>query len=555
MTIVTGDRGAFVADTLTADLTFYENGQVPTAWDAVARFRGVAEGDMTRYAIPSRSRWCPSIARSATRSWAWGTPGSSPWREGLATVRVAEACLQSAREGRTAAGRMEPREDRCHRSRQDRPAARRPVRLARARCRRCRRQCRRPSTSSTRGQEPFPGEAELAGAPRRVGRPSGRLLATTDYADAIPSADVVVVVVPLVVDDVDAPDFSLLDSATTSIGSPPDRRDPRSLRDDAPVGTTRDRWRPMLEQESGLRRGCRLPPRLLAGASADRACLRGSPQVPQAHRRSRRRGRRPATAFYDAVLEFDERPDLPRPNGVWDLGTAEAAELAKLAETTYRDVNIALANQFALFAEKAGIDVYRVIEAANSQPYSHLHQPGRLRRWALHPCLPPALPVRRSRRHRRPRGPRGECRDAGTRRGAARRRLRRPARRKRGRARRRLSRRGEGDRVLGRLPPHREPEWAGRGAVRPRPVVLKGRVGSPRLVPYGLGNRSTPASSIRPMPRTGRSHPRTCRCQGSGRRAEHFRPLDGGAPVHHVLGRGVHAVDNRGHRLNPRGES
>ena len=73
---------------------------------------------------------------------------------------------------------------------------------------------------------------------------------------------------------------------------------------------------------------------------------------------------------------FDERDDLPRPNGVWDLGTAEAAELAKLAETTFRDVNIGLANQFARFAERAGIDVYQVIEACNSQPYSHIHTPG-----------------------------------------------------------------------------------------------------------------------------------------------------------------------------------
>ncbi len=76
------------------------------------------------------------------------------------------------------------------------------------------------------------------------------------------------------------------------------------------------------------------------------------------------------------MLDFDERTDLARPNGVWDLGSAEAAELAKLAETTYRDVNIGLANQFARYASTAGIDVYQVIEASNSQPYSHIHQPG-----------------------------------------------------------------------------------------------------------------------------------------------------------------------------------
>jgi len=61
---------------------------------------------------------------------------------------------------------------------------------------------------------------------------------------------------------------------------------------------------------------------------------------------------------------------------VWNLGSCEAAELAKLIETTYRDVNIALSNQFAMYAEKSDVDVLQVIEAANSQPYSHIHSPG-----------------------------------------------------------------------------------------------------------------------------------------------------------------------------------
>ena len=83
-----------------------------------------------------------------------------------------------------------------------------------------------------------------------------------------------------------------------------------------------------------------------------------------------------AEEFYAAVLEFDDRPDLARPNGVWNLGSAEAAEMAKLAETTYRDVNIGLANEFGRFAASHGIDVYQVIEASNSQPFSHIHTPG-----------------------------------------------------------------------------------------------------------------------------------------------------------------------------------
>lgn len=50
--------------------------------------------------------------------------------------------------------------------------------------------------------------------------------------------------------------------------------------------------------------------------------------------------------------------------------------MAKLAETSYRDLNIAFANQLALGAERIGVDVRAVIEACNSQPFSHIHQPG-----------------------------------------------------------------------------------------------------------------------------------------------------------------------------------
>ena len=76
------------------------------------------------------------------------------------------------------------------------------------------------------------------------------------------------------------------------------------------------------------------------------------------------------------ALQFDERSDLSRPNGVWEMDSAEAAELAKLAETTYRDINIGFANELAMFSDRHGIDVSEVIEACNSQPFSHIHRPG-----------------------------------------------------------------------------------------------------------------------------------------------------------------------------------
>lgn len=225
------------------------------------------------------------------------------------------------------------------------------------------------------GSEPFPGEHDLQRLLSEL-VPAGALRATTDYADAIPSADAVVLVVPLFVDAEAKPDFGWMDAATQSLA---EHLSPGTLvayETTLPVGTTRDRWKPMLEAGSGLVEGKDFhlvfsPERVLTGRVFED--LRKYPKLvgglsPEGAER--------AIAFYEAVLDFDNRPDLPRGNGVWDLGSAEAAELAKLAETTYRDVNIGLANQFAIYSAKHGIDVYQVIEASNSQPYSHIHRPG-----------------------------------------------------------------------------------------------------------------------------------------------------------------------------------
>jgi nucleotide sugar dehydrogenase len=225
------------------------------------------------------------------------------------------------------------------------------------------------------GREPFPGEAHLADHLARL-VPNGALAATTDSAEAIPDADAVVVVVPLLVDSEGSPNFAAMDSATQDIGRHLTRDTLVIYETTLPVGTTRTRWRPALESASGLTEGRDFhlvysPERVLTGRVF--ADLRKYPKLVGALSVE---GERVARAFYDAVLEFDERTDLARANGVWDLGTPEAAELAKLAETTYRDVNIGLANQFAVFAESAGIDIHRVIDAANSQPYSHIHRPG-----------------------------------------------------------------------------------------------------------------------------------------------------------------------------------
>jgi UDP-N-acetylglucosamine 3-dehydrogenase len=100
ITTVTGERGCFTADTVTADLTFYKNGTEPVQWDRVASFRGVSEGDMIRYAIAKPEPLMTELSNfvAAVR----GEPAEVVGlEEGLVTVRVAELMRESADAGRT----------------------------------------------------------------------------------------------------------------------------------------------------------------------------------------------------------------------------------------------------------------------------------------------------------------------------------------------------------------------------------------------------------------------------------------------------------------------
>ena len=225
------------------------------------------------------------------------------------------------------------------------------------------------------GVEPFPGETFLQEKLSMVVS-AGRLRATTDTASAVADAEAVVIVVPLFVDAEGVPDFGWMDAATRDVAKGLKKGTLVSYETTLPVGTTRNRFAQMLEDGSGLKAGADFhlafsPERVFTGRVF--ADLRRYPKLVGGLTEACGIA---AEKFYAAVLDFDERTDLARPNGVWNLGTPEASEMAKLAETTYRDVNIGLANQFALFAQDNGIDVYAVIEACNSQPFSHIHTPG-----------------------------------------------------------------------------------------------------------------------------------------------------------------------------------
>jgi nucleotide sugar dehydrogenase len=195
---------------------------------------------------------------------------------------------------------------------------------------------------------------------------AGRLRATTDAAAAVRQADVAVLIVPVMLDDAHQPDYRFMDSAVESILGGVHPGLTVIFETTLPVGDTRGRFLPRLEAAAGLHGDKDLfvafsPERLYSGAVF--ANLATYPKLvggvgPESTRR--------AAVFYDSVLDAE----------IVAMSGAEAAEFSKLADTTYRDVNIALANEFARFADRAGVDVQEVIAAANSQPYSHIHQPG-----------------------------------------------------------------------------------------------------------------------------------------------------------------------------------
>ncbi len=215
------------------------------------------------------------------------------------------------------------------------------------------------------------GRAHVAEEPLLAGRvaeahSAGRLRATTDGAAAARASDVVVLIVPVMLDDQHQPDYRHMDAAAGSIAPGLRAGTTVIFETTLPAGDTRNRYVPLLETASGLVSERNLfvafsPERLFTGA-----VFRNLATYPKLVGGTGPAARDRAAAFYASVLDAE----------VVAMSSAEAAELSKLADTTYRDLNIAFANELARYADRIGVDVLEVIRAANSQPYSHIHQPG-----------------------------------------------------------------------------------------------------------------------------------------------------------------------------------
>jgi nucleotide sugar dehydrogenase len=214
------------------------------------------------------------------------------------------------------------------------------------------------------------GEEPGLGALVERAHAAGRLRATADGAAAARAADVVVLIVPVMLDAAHHPDHGYMDSAVESIAPGVHAGSLVIFETTLPVGDTRDRYAPRLEAASGLPATGDATARINVAFSPERlysgAALANLATYPKLVGGLDATSTALAAAFYESVLDAE----------VVAMTSAEAAEFSKLADTTYRDVNIALANEFARYADRIGVDITEVIDAANSQPYSHIHQPG-----------------------------------------------------------------------------------------------------------------------------------------------------------------------------------
>lgn len=194
-----------------------------------------------------------------------------------------------------------------------------------------------------------------------------RFLVYGDPVKASQDSHFKLICVPVLLTDSFSADLSSVKQVAIAIGQGLKKGDVVSLNPSVPPGTSEDIVLPILEEESGLKveRDFYMiynPERIYEGRAIEDIEERYPAIVAGAGAKSLEIGAK----LYSLVAK----------KGVIKMGKIRTAETEKLLEGVYRDVNIALANEMAKFCEKAGVDFWEAREAANSQPFCHIHKPG-----------------------------------------------------------------------------------------------------------------------------------------------------------------------------------
>lgn len=192
----------------------------------------------------------------------------------------------------------------------------------------------------------------------------GRLTATTDTSAAVAMSSVVVVIVPVLLTPERDADLSVIESVSQQIARGLKPNTMVSYETTLPVGGTR-RLISILES-SGLKAEKDFDLVFSPERVKSQFVLKHLVETPKVVGGFTPQAAARAESFYTQYLGTK----------VINVGTLEAAETVKLAGMIYRDVNVALSNELARYAEDVGVDIYEIIRAANTDGEAALLIPG-----------------------------------------------------------------------------------------------------------------------------------------------------------------------------------
>jgi len=189
---------------------------------------------------------------------------------------------------------------------------------------------------------------------------SGHLTATTDFS-ALQGMDAVSICVPTPLRQTGDPDMSFIISATEELAKYMHKEMVVVLESTTYPGTTREVLLPKLGTEHGLTVGedwfLAFSPERVDPGRADWTTI----NTPKVMGGITAACSEVATAWYEGAIQT-----------VHSVSSAEAAEMAKLLENTFRMINIGLVNELAIMCERLGVDVWEVIDAAATKPFGFM---------------------------------------------------------------------------------------------------------------------------------------------------------------------------------------
>ncbi len=207
-----------------------------------------------------------------------------------------------------------------------------------------------------------PGLAQLVANAHQ----NNTLSATDKTTEAVAQADIIVVIVPVLVDEQNNIDYQFIDLAVQEIAKGIKKNSLVIFETTLPPGDTKNRFGEKIAEVSGLHLGTDFYLAYSPERVYSNQIVQDLQTYPKVVGGLNDKSLELASNFYKKALGCK----------LIEVNSLETAEFTKVAECVYRDVNIALANELAQFAEEQGVNMSEVIAASNSQPYSHLHDPG-----------------------------------------------------------------------------------------------------------------------------------------------------------------------------------